>query len=284
MKFPLSRKIKKLLSGVLPNYIILTLLLVFSIAPLSILFLNSLKHTGEIALSPLGMPKLLHWDNFSTAWVEGRLGHAMGNSGIVIISTVLGVWLIAGSAAYALARLSPPGKDAVIMLLLVGSTLPAQAMVFIVYIIWARLHLTNSLVGLIPIYIASNAPFATILLRSFIVPVPKDFDDAAKVDGASDWQIFRHVIAPLTWPGFFTVGLLTALGVWNEFFLAVTFVREPSLQTIPIKLMGFISQPRNQDIGLISAASVITILPVLIIFLMLQRQFISGLTQGGLKG
>jgi raffinose/stachyose/melibiose transport system permease protein len=277
-----TTQLKKLY--LLPNYLILSLLSIFSLAPLIILFMNSLKKTGEIAAGPLALPKFWRWDNFSVAWSEGQFGSAMTNSLFLIVFTVLGVWFVSGTAAYALARLNPPGKDIITMYLLVGITIPAQAMVFVVYIIWARLHLTNTLIGLLPIYIAGNAPFSAFLLRSFMVSIPRDFDDAAKVDGASNWKVFLYIIAPLTWPGFLTVGLLTALGVWNEFFWAVTFIREPLLKTVPIKLIGFVSQPRFQDWGLISAASVITIVPVMVIFLIMQKTFIEGLTQGGLRG
>jgi raffinose/stachyose/melibiose transport system permease protein len=257
---------------------------IFSLGPLIILLMNSLKKTGEIAASPLALPIFWRWDNFAVAWTEGKFGNAMFNSLILIIFTVLGIWFVAGTAAYSLARLNPPGKDLITMYLLVGISLPAQAMVFVVYSLWARIHLTDNLMGLIPIYIAGNAPFSTFLLRSFMVSIPQDFDDAARVDGASNWNVFLHVIGPLTWPGFLTVGLLTALSVWNEFFWAVTFIRDPLLQPVPIKLISFVSQNRFQDWGLISAASVITIVPVTVIFLILQRTFIEGLTQGGLKG
>jgi raffinose/stachyose/melibiose transport system permease protein len=148
---------------------------------------------------------------------------------------------------------------------------------------WSQLNLIDNLWGLVPIHIANSAPFSTVLLRTFMVAIPTDFDDAARVDGASSWQVFLNVILPLTWPGFLTVGLLAALGVWNEFFLSVTFIQSPQYKPISTSLYGFISGGRFQDWGLANAASVLMMLPVILLFLALQRHFIAGLSQGGLK-
>jgi raffinose/stachyose/melibiose transport system permease protein len=139
------------------------------------------------------------------------------------------------------------------------------------------------LLGVIIIYVALNSPFAIFLLRSYMVQIPMDFEDAARVDGASDWQVLRHIVAPLAWPAFLTVGLVTALHVWNEFVIATIFLTKPELFTIVTSYQNFATR-FSRNWGLTSAGAVMMIAPLLIIFLLLQRQFISGLTQGGLKG
>jgi hypothetical protein len=148
------------------------------------------------------------------------------------------------------------------------------------YFMWARLGLVNSLFGLIIIYSALYSPFATYLLRSFLVSIPMDFEEAARIDGANDIQVLTRIILPLAWPGFLTVMLVVGLGVWNEFLFAVTFLQRPELKPISTSLQSF--QGRFQrDWGLTSAASVIMIIPIIILFLSLQRQFIEGLSRGG---
>jgi hypothetical protein len=138
----------------------------------------------------------------------------------------------------------------------------------------------NSLFGLIIIYSALFSPFATYLLRSFLVSIPMDFEEAARIDGANDIQVLTRIILPLAWPGFLTVVLVVGLGVWNEFLFAVTFLQRPELKPISTSLQSF--QGRFQrDWGLTSAASVIMIIPIIILFLSLQRQFIEGLSRGG---
>jgi raffinose/stachyose/melibiose transport system permease protein len=265
------------------NYVILTVLSAFSLLPLVILVMNSFKTTGEISANPLGLPMALQFENYVKAWTTGRFATAIPNTLFLIVLTVVGVWLIAGMAAYSLARLKPAGGNTFIMYLMLVVSLPIQATVFVLFNVWSQLDLVDNLWGLVPIYIANQAPFSTVLLRSFMVAIPGDFEDAARVDGASNWQVFRQIILPLTWPGFLTAGLLAALNVWNEFFLAVTFIQTPALKPVSTSLYGFIASTRFQEWGVANAASVIMMLPVLIFFLFLQRHFIVGITQGGLK-
>ncbi len=142
--------------------------------------------------------------------------------------------------------------------------------------------LANRLPSLTIIYAAPYSPFATYLLRSFLVSIPIDFEEAARSDGASDLQVLTRIILP-AWPGFMTVVFVVGLGVWNEFLFAVTFLQRPELKPVSTSLQAF--QGRfARDWGLTSAASVIMIVPVLIVFLILQLQFIEGLSRGGLKG
>ena len=116
-----------------------------------------------------------------------------------------------------------------------------------------------------------------------MVHIPSDFEDAARVDGASTWQVFTHIIVPLSWPAFLTVGLVVALNVWNEFLFALVFLTDSRLFTVVTSYYNFSSR-FSRDWSLTSAAAVMMTMPILIIFLLLQRRFIAGLTQGGLKG
>jgi raffinose/stachyose/melibiose transport system permease protein len=133
------------------------------------------------------------------------------------------------------------------------------------------------------IYVALNSPFATYLLRSFLISIPTDYEEAARIDGASDMQVLTQIIVPLAWPGFLTMVLVVGLAVWNDFLFAVTFLQREELKPIATSVQSF--QTRySRDWGLTSAASMIMVLPIVVLFLLLQRQFIEGLTRGGLKG
>lgn len=266
-----------------PNYVILVLLLIFALGPLLVLAFNSLKNVAEIGRNPLGPPTQFLWQNFVTAWDTGNFSVTTRNSAILVVGTVAGVLLLGGMAAYSLAKLELPGAGLLTMYLLIGTSLPLQLFLVPLFFLWQRLGLVNNLFGLTIIYLATNAPFAIFLLRSYMLQLPRDFEDAARVDGASEWQVFARIVVPLSWPGFLTVGLVVALNVWNEFLLATVFLTQQELFTVVTSYVNFATR-FSRDWSLTSAAALIMILPVIIIFLVLQRQFIEGLTQGGLKG
>ena len=265
------------------NYVVLSLLLVFTLGPIVVLVFNSFKTRAEIGKNPLGLPTELHWENYSNAWKYGNFSTTTRNSVILVTGTVTGTLFFSGMAAYSLAKLNLPGSMGFMVYLLIVSTLPSQLFLVPLYFLWRTLGLVNTLFGLIVIYVATGAPFAIFLLRSYMLQIPNDFQDVARVDGANEWQIFVKVIVPLSWPGFLTVGLLSALGVWNEFFFALVFITKPKLFTVITSYYNFTTR-FSRDWSLTSAAAVMMIIPVLVIFLSLQRRFIAGITGGGLKG
>jgi raffinose/stachyose/melibiose transport system permease protein len=269
-------------SSLVTNYVVLTLALIFALGPLVVLGFNSLKSTTEAMANPLGPPKEIHLENYATAWEEGKLSTTARNSAILVTGTVAGVLVLGGLAAFSLARLDPPGSNLFMLYMLGGSTLPIWLFMVPLYSLWRILGLVDTLLGLVIIYVALNSPFAIFLLRSYMVQIPRDFEDAARVDGASELQVLTRVILPLAWPGFLTVGLVTALGVWGEFQIALIFVHVPELFPVTTSYWYFTTR-YSRDWSLTSAGAIMMIAPVLIIFFSLQRQFIEGLTQGGLK-
>lgn len=263
------------------NYLVLSLLVCFALGPLVVLGFNSLKRSAEIGRNPLGPPQQIVWENFPRAWQIGNFSTTVRNSAVLVVGTVLGVLSLGGMAAYSLARLKLPGDNVITLYLLITMSLPIQLFLVPLFFLWRNLGLVNSHFGLILIYIAIFSPFAIFLLRSYMLHLPKDFEDAARIDGAGEWQVFTKIVIPLSWPGFLTVGLVVGLGVWNEFLLAMTFLSDQRLFTVVTSYFNFSAQ-FNQDWALTSAGAIIMILPVLILFLSLQRRFIDGLTRGGL--
>ena len=267
----------------LPNYVVLILLTIFALGPLAVLAFNSLKDNAEIGKNPLGFPRSFAWDNYPEAWRVGNFSSTVGNSGILVVVTVVGVLVLGGMAAYSLAKLNVPGAGGITLYLLIGSSLPIQLFLVPLFFLWQKLDLVNNLFGLSIIYIAINAPLAVFLLRSYMVQLPADFEDAARIDGANEWNIFTQIVVPLSWPGFLTVGLVVSLSVWNEFLLATVFLTDQDKFTVVTSYYNFTSR-FSRDWGLTSAAAMMMILPIIAMFLILQRRFVEGLTQGGMKG
>jgi len=262
--------------------LVLVVLALFAIGPVVVILFNAFKNNAQIGTNPLAPPTSLSLSNFAQAWSQGDFSTTMRNSAIICLGSVLGTTLISSLAAYALSHLKVPGGGAVLMYLFLGSALPVQMFVVPLFFLWIKLHLTDSLIGLIIIYWATDAPFATLLLRSFLVKIPKDYIEAARLDGASELQIATKVVLPLARPGVVTVALIVALWAWNEFFWAITFIHNPSLRPIATSFLAFQDQ-YSTDWGLTSAAALFMLGPVVLLFLFLQRRFVAGLTTGGVK-
>jgi raffinose/stachyose/melibiose transport system permease protein len=267
----------------IPYYVLLIILALFALGPLVVLAFNSLKSKAEIGRNPLGLPLSPVFENFPAAWTQGDFSTTMVNSTILTGGTVLGVCIIAGTSAYAMARLDLPGTDAVLLYLFVASAVPFQLFLVPLFFLWSTLNLTNTRFGLIVIYWAIFSPLATLLLRSYLVGLPRDFEDAARIDGANELQVLLRVVLPLSWPGLLTVALVSGLAAWNEFFFAITFIQDNNLKPVTTSFLAFQSN-FSQNWGLTSAAAIYILLPIIVLFLILQRRFISGLTAGGLKG
>jgi raffinose/stachyose/melibiose transport system permease protein len=267
----------------IPYYVILMILALFALGPFVILVFNSLKSKAEIGRNPLGLPRSPVFENFPAAWTQGDFSTTMVNSTILTVGTIVGVCIIAGTSAYAMARLDLPGTDAVLLYLFVVSAVPFQLFLIPLFFLWSTLQLTNTRFGLILIYWAIFSPLATLLLRSYLVQLPRDFEDAARIDGANELQVLLRVVLPLSWPGLLTVALVAGLATRNEFFFALTFIQDNNLKPVTTSFLAF-QTSFSQDWGLTSVAAIYIMLPIVVLFLILQRRFISGLTAGGLKG
>ncbi len=265
-----------------PTYLTLVVLALFAVGPMVAMLFNAFKTNAQIGASPLAPPTSLSLHNFATAWSEGHFATTMRNSVILVVGSVIGTSIVAGLAAFALSHLRVPGGGAFVAYLFLGSAMPVQLFVVPLSSLWTQFRLTDSLLGLMVIYWATEAPFATLLLRSFLLKVPKDFVEAARLEGASDLAIARRVILPLAWPGFLTVALIVGLAAWNEFFWAITFIHDPAKRPVSTSFLAFQDQ-YSTDWGLTSAAALFMLIPVVLLFVSLQRRFVAGLTSGGLK-
>ncbi len=267
----------------LPKHVILVVLAFTALAPLVLLLVNSVKSDQAIKADAFTWPDGLHLENFTNAWHDADYGPAFVNSIIVTASTIIIVCLFGGMCAYGLARFKMPGMNMVLIYLFITFSLPGLLYLVPLFILWHNLHLLDTLQGIIIIYAAQQMPFSIMLLRTFFVGLPVELEDAARVDGCGELGVFRRVISPLAWPGFASVGLIVGIASWNEFIFAVTFLPSQAVQTVAVRYTSF-SGTYDQDLAAATAAATIMILPAMILFLLLQRRFVEGMTAGGVRG
>ncbi|MBP2381409.1 carbohydrate ABC transporter permease [Brachybacterium sacelli] len=265
------------------RYVVLVILALICLTPLYLFLTESLKSQAELAANPIGLPREWRWSNFAEAWTTGRIGSGLLNSLIIVTGTVLLVVVVSSLAAYAMARLQVAGSSGVFVYLLVAASLPIQLFLVPLFYLMAQVHLYDTHLGLILIHAAVFSPFATLLLRSFMIDIPKDFEEAARIDGANELTVFARILLPMAWPGVMTVALTVALQSYNEFLLAVTFIQSDEFLPVSSAMFNF-KQGFTQDYSLISAAGVIMAAPMIIGFLLMQRKFMDGLTSSGLGG
>ena len=215
------------------------ILALYAAGPLILLAFNALKGGPEIAINPFGPPLQPTWENFSEAWEHGRFGTTLQNSLKLVALVVPGVLLVGFPAAYALARHHSRGVDALVTYLLIASTIPVQLYLLPLFVFFSRTGLMNSLPALAVIYIAKFSPLATFLLRAFLLKTPLELEDAARLDGASEFQMLTRILVPICAPVLLTVALITGLMVWNEFALAITFIQERELKPVSTSLFAF---------------------------------------------
>lgn len=266
------------------SYAVLSLLLAFALYPILVLLFNSVKTAADMALNPLGFPRSINLSNFVEAWRRGNFSRTVPNTLLLVVGSVGGILVLGGPAAYSMSKLDLPKSavNALIVYLLVLQSLPIQLFLVPLFSFWLRLGLVNSFLGVCLIYIALGSPFSIFLMRSYFLQIPDDFRDAARVEGAGELGIFWRIMVPLTWPAFLTVALVNSMNVWNEFLIATVFLTKTEKFTVVTSYQAFTVR-FGRDWTLTSAASVMMIFPIVVLFLALQRRFVQGLTQGGLK-
>ena len=264
-------------------WIILIAIAVIWIAPFVFIVFTSFKANstvmGSSAFSP---PTSLEWANYAAAWARGRFSTTVFNSAVItIIKVPLGLF-ISAMAAYALSRIRLPAGRAIFLLVLFGTMLPFQVMLAPIFTLVNQFGLINTKVGIILPYLAFGVPYQVFILHGFFNEVPKELSEAALVDGASHFTIFRRIFLPLSLPVLAALLILDFVATWNEFAMALVILQDNSTWTLPLGLMSSQSQFQS-DYGQLNAAIVMTVLPATIVYLIFQRYFVSGLTSGAIK-
>jgi arabinogalactan oligomer/maltooligosaccharide transport system permease protein len=199
-----------------------------------------------------------------------------------LATTVVGV-LLSCTAAYALSRFRFPGRKAGLTTFLVVQMFPATLLLIPLYVVLDRLGLLNSLVGLVLVYATTAIPFCVWTLKGYFDTLPRELEEAARIDGASPWLIFRRIILPLARPGIAVTALFSFMTAWNEFIMASTFMTDESRFTLPVLIQSTVTE-HTADYGLFAAGAIVTSVPVMIAFYVLQKYLVGGLTAGAVKG
>ena len=261
----------------------LSVALFVALFPIALLVLNSLKPAAAIVQNPLSLPETIRWDNFTRAWKDAKFSQTFFNSALLTALTIILVCSTASLTAYVLARHKVKSWKIVTFYLLGTTTAPIQLFLFPLYFGFARLGLVNNVFAVALVYTAIYSPFAVMLLRTYFLAVPREIEEAAIMDGANHWQVFTKVMLPLVSPGILTVALIIGLYSWNEFLIATTFLQKADRLTAVVSFF-LLSGQYSSDWGEIMAAALIIVLPVVILFVALQRRFIEGIAGGSVKG
>ena len=265
-------------------WITLVLIAVIWIAPFVFIFLTSLKSSAEVMSSSAFAPPLdPHVQNYEGAWDNGRFSTTLVNSTIIsFVKVPLGL-IISAMAAYALARIRLRWKKALLIFVLFGTMIPFQVMLAPLFTLVNSLGLIDTYVGIILPYLAFGVPYQVFILQGFFRAVPKELSEAALIDGASHITVFRRIFLPISLPVLAALLILDFVSTWNEFAMALVILQDSAMWTLPLGLMAFQGQ-FSSDYGQLNAAIVMTVLPAIIVYLIFQRYFVSGLTSGAVKG
>jgi raffinose/stachyose/melibiose transport system permease protein len=253
------------------------------IVPLTILLSVALKSPVDLLNNPMGWPARFVWSNFADAWNNAALGQAFANSALITSCTLLGLIVCGAMAAYPLARFTGPWSQRTYLYFVAGLIVPIQLGLFPLYKEMHDLQLINTYYGVILLYIAFNLPFVIFLYTGFIKTVPRELEEAAILDGAGPMQTFWMIVFPLLRPVTATVAITSTLGIWNDFFIPLIFLQRDGMQTLPLAIYNFVGQ-FNNNWSLIFASVIISSLPLIVLFLILQRYFIKGIAAGALRG
>ncbi|MEN9710088.1 MAG: hypothetical protein RL441_80 [Actinomycetota bacterium] len=254
-----------------------------SLLPMLWMFMSSLKTNAEISKSALALPASFDFSVFAEAWEMGGLGTYAINSAIVTFASTALTLLVSSMAAFALSKLEFPGKSAVLGIFTLGLLLPIQAYFIAQNELFELVALKDSRWALIVPYTAMGIPLALWLLKSYIDSLPKELFESARVDGASDLAVYRLLMVPIIRPALVTVGIFSVLSAWNEFLLALLYIQDDSLKTIPTGLLAF-SSKYVTDYQMLFAALTMVTLPMIVLYVVFNRQIVTGLTQGSIKG
>jgi len=267
-------------AGLLVNGLLLGAAMV-TIAPLAWMVSVSLMSPGDATMVPPALlPRRTTFENYAELFARAGMGRSVLNSVVLTAAVTLVSLLFNVAAGYAFAKLRFAGRDRIFKLLLGALVIPAQVAMVPLFLMLKQLGLVNSYGGVIVPAMASI--FGIFLVRQYALTIPDDLLEAARIDGASEFRIFRSVVVPVLTPIIVTLAVFTSLGTWNDFMWPLIVLNDRELYTLPVALAS-LSREHVQDTELMMAGSVLTTLPVLLVFLLLQRFYMQGLMLGSVK-
>ncbi|TXT49912.1 MAG: multiple sugar transport system permease protein [Spirochaetes bacterium] len=280
LRFASASTGKKILVAAVQVFFVLYCLLIFY--PLFNMIMSSFKTTREILRFPFALPKSLDFANYKTVLVDRGFGRFFFNSLWMTGTTMAFVLLFGSMAAYGVSRYTYRLRTTVYLVFLSGIMLPLKAAVIPLFIIMKRLDFVNKPISVILIFIAMSLPSTIFILSGFMKAIPKDLEYAARIDGCSDWMIYRHVVMPVVTPAIALVTIYNSVPVWNDFFFPLVFLQDQKFKTLPLGLTNFFGQ-YSTDWSLLFTALSLAILPMLLLYAFMAKYFIKGMTAGAVK-
>jgi multiple sugar transport system permease protein len=263
-------------------YVLLSVAVVAVAAPFVWMILGSLKPTSELRqMPPTWWPQHPSLDNYSQLFSQLSFGRYFANSTIVALVVTVGNMLFCSMLGYALAMLNFRGKNVVFVGVLAILMIPGVVTFVPQFVLVANAGLVDTLPGLFLPFLA--APFGVFLMRQYILGLPRDLLDAARVDGAGELRIFARIILPLCGPALATLGILTFLGSWNNFLWPLVVAQTEDTYTLPVALALFSKGQNSTNYGLLLAGATVVVIPILLLFLAFQRKFLEGIATTGIK-
>ncbi len=264
-------------------YAVIVVVSCFILFPIFWMIMTSIKPPTKIfTYPPIFFSFTPQLSNFSKAWTEMGLSRLFFNTMKVSLSTAFLTIAISSPAAYSLARLRYPGRETLAHIILLSYMFPGVLVLIPIFLIIARLHLVDTHLALVIGCTTFSIPFCTWLLRAYFVTLPPDLEDAARVDGCSHFGALVRVVLPLSAPGIAAAAAFAFMSAWGDYLFALTFISSEMKKTLPPALSTFITR-ESINWGLLSAGGVITTIPVIVFFLLLQKYLVGGLTMGGVK-
>ncbi|MDP9300755.1 MAG: carbohydrate ABC transporter permease [Actinomycetota bacterium] len=264
------------------NYALLVLFTFIAIFPIIGVFLTSLYPSGSQA-SSFAPPSHLNFHNFVTAWTDGQFSTYFRSSAIVAVSVVGVSTVLSILGGYALGTMRFRGSKVIFYVFILGLIIPTEATIVSLYYDMRSLHLIDTYWALILIEISGEVAFGVFWMRASFLSAPRSLLEAARIDGASTWQVLWRIMVPFGWPAILTLMVLTFADSWNEFFLALVMTTRNQYLTAPAGLQVFSGKYVTNG-PLVAAGAVIVAIPVVLVFVLLQRQFIRGMLTGAVKG
>lgn len=259
-------------------YAVLILLVIIWIVPIFTLVATALKHKKDFmsGLSLFQLPEVIAWDNFTNAIKEGHLFHYMKNDLIVsCLKVPLGIF-IGSLAAFSISRLKIKHATGIFVFFLIGMMLPMQTALVPINVVYSKLGLLNTYFGLFYVYVGFGLSYCILVMRGFMLGIPGEIDEAAYIDGCNKWQLFIRVIMPITKPAIATLFITDFLATWNEYLLASIIINDNAKKTVPVGIMTFVGE-HGTDYGYLCAGVLVSVIPVMIVYLVFQRYFVEGM-------
>ena len=274
---------KKIKTSTILIYAFLVFMVILYIAPLLWIVISSLKVRAEIIKNPFGFPEVPQWENFSFAWVKGKMGRSMLNSLIVCTTTLVVTMFLGSMAGFGIGRMKWKLSGLAMLYIMIGLMIPIHCVLIPLYVRFSNYKLTNSLFGLVIPYVTFSLPVSVFIMSGFFKSIPNELMESACIDGCSIYRMFFRIALPLSRTGLFVTGLMTFINNWNELLLAMIFLMDDIKKTMPVSLTRFVS-PYETNYPQMFAAIVLAIIPSIVVYSMFSNQIVDGLTTGAVKG